>query len=133
MSLTDEEKASLSKLEASMARKGFDLGTLLNRELGFPAEGPDPGDGGSFDPLVVSEAVDTQGVETRVLPGPPLGYVGMKLIAFGDDQGNFTILADNVVGFTVENFTFTDAGQQIALLGNGGARWIQIGGDVTPA
>ena len=133
MSLTLQEKAALSTIEASMARKGFDLGEILDQSLGNPAPAADVGDGLDLVATEELEEIVSAGVETRVLLAPAVGYTGLKIIRFKTDGGNVTILADNVLGFTVENFTLANVEETIVLVANGAAKWVQIGGNVTPA
>ena len=133
MALDDAEKAALTKIEASMARKGFDLGDILNKQLGFPPDGFDAGDGQTLDTTQPFIFLDSAGVETRVLDAPAAGFQGIIVIAFGSDGGNITINASNVLGFTVEDFTFTDEGDTIVLMASRAGKWIQLGGNKTPA
>lgn len=132
MSLTASQIAALNRIESEMARKGFALGDLLAGVLQAPTP-QDPGDGNNLDHLSGLDEIESAGAESRVLPAPPAGFTGMKIIRFKTDGGDVTIAAGNVLGFTVENFTLDDVGETIILVANGGGKWVQIGGDVTPA
>lgn len=152
MGLTSAQIAQLNNIESEMARKGFTLGSLIDTSLDAtqaaaeataaaaseqlsPAASADPGDAGSLSASAKLEELTSGGSgETRVLPAPAAGFVGLKVIRFDTDGGGDIVIdAGNVLGFTTEDFTLANEGDTIVLIANGGAKWVQIGGNITPA
>lgn len=144
MTLTAAQVAQLNQIESEMARKGFALGTLLDTAVSAlealtaynsEAASADPGDAGALSITSKLEVLTSGGTgETRTIAAPAAGYTGLKVIRFGTDGGgDIVIAAANVLGFTTEDFTLADAGDTVILMANGGAKWVQIGGNITPA
>ena len=147
MGLSADQINRLNKIHEVMARKGGDFGTMLDgvmdamdteiadRNDPTPTANADPGDAGALSITAELEELTSGGSgETRTIAAPAAGYCGLKVIRFvTDGGGDIVIAAANVLGFTSESFTLADAGDTVVLMGNGGGKWVQIGGNITPA
>lgn len=133
MSLSASEINQLNRIEREMARKGFVLGDILNKQLGNPTPATDPGDAGTLPLTSALDEIVSAGAESRVLDPPPAGFVGIKVIRFKTDGGNVTIAGTNVLGDEAQTFTMAAVGDTIVLIGNGGVKWILIGGNLVAA
>ncbi len=142
MSLTAGQIAVLNKIEREMARKDFTLGddlsaleAALELQTAYSNEaaGTEPGDAGSLSATGKLEEIVSAGAESRVLPAPAAGFTGLKVIRFKTDGGSVTVAGTNVLGDEAQTFTFADVGDTIVLMGNGGGKWILIGGNLTAA
>lgn len=147
MGLTTAQKQALNVIESAMARKGFALGDILDTIFttiegdvvdvekgvlnGASTEISDT-DAAAIDLSVLHSIIESAGAESRTLAAPGAGEIKLKVITMGVDNGDVTILADNVLGFTTENFTFNDVGDTTILFGVN-QKWVIIGGNVTPA
>lgn len=150
MALSADDKKALNKIESEMARKGFALGDVLDAalvgidvslasvdtqftELDTPTPSADPGDAGSLSATAKLEEIVSAGAESRVLPAPPAGFVGRKVIRFKTDGGNVTIAGTNVLTKEILTYTMTAVDDTIVLVGNGGDKWIEVGTNLTAA
>lgn len=133
MSLSAAEKLLLNKLESQLARKGVALGDLLDKQLGNPVVSVDPGDAGSLSSTAELEEIESAGVESRVLPAPPAGFVGMKVIRFKTDGGNVTLAGTNVLTKEALTYTFANVGDTLIVKSNGGGKWVEVGTNLTAA
>lgn len=147
MGLTADQQKSLNRIESEMARKGFALGDVLaplfaTSEADILALQKGVLDGTSLETSDVDAAaldlgvllsnIESAGIETRTLAAPAAGEIKLKMIVMTVDGGNVTVLAENVLGFTVQDFTFDAIGDTTILLGVN-QKWVIIGGSVTPA
>ena len=142
MGLSASEINQLNRIEREMARKGFTLGNLLNTQIAAleantafnnEAAAVDPGDAGSLSATAKLEEIVSVGAESRVLPAPAAGFTGLKIIRFKTDGGDVTIAGTNVLGDEAQTFTMAAVGDTIALIGNGGVKWILIVGTLVAA
>lgn len=162
MALTAPNKLKLNFIEREMARKGFQLGDIIDADISVPlvasqasadaAQGDADNllnglldavlaankevaasDAGALSITKLLSEIDSSGAESRTLAAPGAGLVRFKVIRFTVDGGDVTLAGTNVLGDEAQTFTFAAVGDTIILMSNGGVKWVLIGGNLVAA